>query len=80
MNKRYNIKYWKNRRKYRILSHAYICITSNREKLFSEVLNWSIYKIVGKEVHNVVWKSKVSRNQSKHTVVQRITQYQILLH
>ena len=46
-------------------------VTSTRNKWVLEILSWSIYKIVRKEVYNTIWKSKVSKNQSKHTVVQR---------
>ena len=48
-----------------------ISITSTRNKWVLEILSWSTYKIVRKEVYNTIWKSKVSKNQSKHTVVQK---------
>ena len=47
----------------------HIYITSTKKKLVLEILSWSIHKIVKNEVHNTVCKSKVSKNQSKHTIV-----------
>jgi len=70
INKRYNIEYWKNRRQYKILLHAYICITGIREKELSEVLDWFIYMIARKEVDYAVCKAKVFKNWSKHTMIQ----------
>jgi len=70
-NKMYNIECWKNRRECRTLPHIYICITGTKKKWIPEVLSWSTYKIVRKEVYNTVWKFQVSKNQGKHTVVQR---------
>ena len=46
-----------------------ISVTSARNKWVLEILSWSTYKIVRKEVYNTIWKSKVSKNQSNHTVV-----------
>jgi len=48
-----------------------ISVTSTRKQWVLEILSWSTYKIVRKEVYNTIWKSKVSKNQIKHTVVQR---------
>ena len=62
VNERHNIECRENRREYRILPYAYIYITGSRKKEIPRVLGRYTYKIVRKEIHNVICKTKVTEN------------------